>query len=144
MLYTQEAGTPTKLLHGNRLHTADFYTQQTSTQSLYKALPSTTLYYKACTKYAAVPLCTTTKACTKHVPVLLCQRNLEELNFRQYGQMESTARKKFKRVESQNGEDKRWRRSEMEKVRREKMQVRERYESCETLCFFQCFVASEG
>ena len=27
---------------------------------------------------------------------------------------------------SQNGEDKRWRRSEMEKVRREKMQVREK------------------
>ena len=37
-----------------------------------------------------------------------------------------TARKKLGRGESQKREDKRWRRSEMEKVRREKMQVRER------------------
>ena len=35
-----------------------------------------------------------------------------------------TARKKLGRGESQKGEDKRWRRSEMKKVRREKMQVR--------------------
>ena len=40
--------------------------------------------------------------------------------------MKSTARKKLGRGESQKGEDKRWRRSEMEKVRREKMQVREK------------------
>ena len=34
--------------------------------------------------------------------------------------MKSTARKKLGRGESQKGEDKRWRRSEMEKVRRER------------------------
>ena len=37
-----------------------------------------------------------------------------------------TARKKLRGEESQKGEDKRWRRSEMERVRREKMQVREK------------------
>ena len=37
--------------------------------------------------------------------------------------MKSTAKKKLGRGESQKGEDRRWRRSEMEKVRREKMQV---------------------
>ena len=37
----------------------------------------------------------------------------------------STARKKLRRGESQKGEDKRWRRLESEKVRREKMQVRD-------------------
>ena len=36
--------------------------------------------------------------------------------------MESTARKKLRHGESQKGEDKRWRRSEREKVSREKMQ----------------------
>ena len=67
-------------------------------QSLHKALPSTTLYYKACTKHFPVLLCiiklaqstsqyyfalqnlhkalpSTTlyyKACTKHIPILLC------------------------------------------------------------------------
>ena len=67
-------------------------------QSLHKALPSTTLYYKGCTKHFPVLLCTTKlaqntsqyyfalqslhktrpsttlyyKACTKHFPVLLC------------------------------------------------------------------------
>ena len=61
-------------------------------QSLHKALPSTTLYYKACTKHFPVLLCTTKlaqttsqyycvlqrgsslyyKACRKHFPVLLC------------------------------------------------------------------------
>ena len=44
----------------------------------------------------------------------------------------STARKKLGRGESQKGEDKRWRTSDMEKVRREKMQARE---SCKTPCF---------
>ena len=34
--------------------------------------------------------------------------------------MKSTAKKKLGRGESQKGEDKRWRRSEMEKVRRER------------------------
>ena len=38
--------------------------------------------------------------------------------------MKSTARKKLRHGESQKGEDKRWRRSGMEKVRREKTQVR--------------------
>ena len=37
----------------------------------------------------------------------------------------STARKKLRHGESQNGEEKRWRRSEREKVRIENMQVRE-------------------
>ena len=38
----------------------------------------------------------------------------------------STARKKLRQRERQEEEDKRWRRSEMEKVRREKLQVREK------------------
>ena len=37
---------------------------------MHKALPSTTLYYKACTNYFQALL--RYKACTKHVPVLLC------------------------------------------------------------------------
>ena len=41
-------------------------------QSLQKLVPSTTLYYKACTKHFPVLLCTTKLALTKHVPVLLC------------------------------------------------------------------------
>ena len=55
-----------------------------------------------------------------------------------------TARKKLGRGESQKGEDKRWRRSEMEKVRREKMQVREKVGKSRNIVFFQCFVAPEG
>ena len=72
-------------------------------QSLHKALSSTTLYYKACTKYFPVRLCTTKlaqstsqysvlrslykalpsttlyyKACTKHFPVLLCTTKLAQ------------------------------------------------------------------
>ena len=50
-------------------------------QSLHKVLPSTTLYYKACTKHFPVIMCykardTTSyyKACKKHVPVLLCTK----------------------------------------------------------------------
>ena len=39
-------------------------------QSLHKTLPSTGLYYGACTKHVPV-LLGTDKACTKHVPVLL-------------------------------------------------------------------------
>ena len=55
-----------------------------------------------------------------------------------------TARKKLGRGESQQEEDKRWRRSEMEKVRREKMQVREKVGKSRNTVFFQCFVAPEG
>ena len=55
-----------------------------------------------------------------------------------------TARKKLGRGESQQGEDQRWRRSEMEKVRREKMQVREKVGKSRNTVFFQCFVAPEG
>ena len=44
--------------------------------------------------------------------------------------MKSTPRKKLGRGESQKGEDKRWIRSEMEKVRREKMQVDEFVSLC--------------
>ena len=40
--------------------------------------------------------------------------------------MKSTARKELRHGESQKGEDKTWRRSEREKVRREKLQVREK------------------
>ena len=39
---------------------------------------------------------------------------------------ESTARKKLRHGESQNAEDRRWRRSQRETVRRETMQVREK------------------
>ena len=49
-----------------------------------------------------------------------------------------TARKKLGRGESQKGEDK------MEKVRRKKMQVREKVEKYRNTVFFQCFVASDG
>ena len=47
-------------------------------QSLHKALPSTTLYYKACTKYVQVLQVLCTKACTKHFPVLLCTTKLAQ------------------------------------------------------------------
>ena len=76
-------------------------------QSLHKALPITTLYYKACTMYVPVRLCTTKlaqstsqyyfvlqslhkalpsttlyyKACTKHVPALLCTTQLAQNTF---------------------------------------------------------------
>ena len=50
----------------------------------------------------------------------------------------SRARKKFGRVESQKGEDQRWR------VRREKMQVREKVGKSRNTVFFQCFLAPEG
>ena len=78
-------------------------------QSLHQARPSTTLYYKPCTKHVPVLLCTTKltqsfsqyyfalqslykvrpsttlyyKACTKHVPVLLCTTKLTQ-SFSQY------------------------------------------------------------
>ena len=73
-------------------------------QSLHKAPPSTTLYYKACTKYVRVLLCTTKlaqsasqyyfvlqslhkarpsttlyyKACTKYFPILLVLQSLHK------------------------------------------------------------------
>ena len=55
-----------------------------------------------------------------------------------------TARKKLGRGESQKGEDERWKRSEMEKVRREKMQVRKKLGKSRNTVFLQCFVAPEG
>ena len=56
----------------------------------------------------------------------------------------STARKKLGRGESQKAEDKKRRGSEMEKVRREKMQVREKVGKSRNTAFFPCFVAPEG
>ena len=79
-------------------------------QSLHKALPSTTLYYKACTKYFPVLLCTTKlaqstsqyyfvlqsfnkalpsttlyyKACKKYFPVLLCTTKLAKSTSQYY------------------------------------------------------------
>ena len=76
-------------------------------QSLHKALPISTLYYKACAMYVPVRLCTTKlaqstsqyyfvlqslhkalpsttlyyKACTKHVPALLCTTQLAQNTF---------------------------------------------------------------
>ena len=40
-------------------YTQSFYTQNLLRTSLRKAIPSTTLYYKTCTKYSPVLLCTT-------------------------------------------------------------------------------------
>ena len=50
-----------------------------------------------------------------------------------------TARKKFRHGENQEGEDKRWRRSEREKVRREKMQVREKKGKSRSIVFSAIF-----
>ena len=55
-----------------------------------------------------------------------------------------TARKKLRHGESQKGEDKRWRRSGREAVRKEKMQVREKVGKSQSTAFFQCFMAPEG
>ena len=55
-----------------------------------------------------------------------------------------TARTKLGRGESQKGEDKRWRRSETEKVRRKKMQVREKVGKSQNRVFFQCSGGSKG
>ena len=60
------------------------------------------------------------------------------------GDGESQKGEKLGRGESQKGEDKRWRRYEMEKVRREQMQVREKVGKSRNTVFFQCFVAPEG
>ena len=70
-------------------------------QSLHKVLPSTTLYYKACTKHFPVLLVlqslhkllpSTTlyyKACTKHVPVLLCTTKLAQSTSQYYFVLQS-------------------------------------------------------
>ena len=71
-------------------------------QSSHKVLPSTTLYYKACTKSFPVLLCTTKlaqsrsqyyfvlyKACTKHFPVLLCTTKLAQSTFQYYFVLQS-------------------------------------------------------
>ena len=58
-----------------------------------------------------------------------------------------TARKKLRCGESQKGKDKRWRRSEREKVSREKMQemqVREKVGKSRNTMFLLCFVGPEG
>ena len=55
-----------------------------------------------------------------------------------------TARKKLRHGASQKWEDQRWRRSEREKVRREKMQVREKVGKSRNTVFFQWFVAPES
>ena len=51
-------------------------------QSSHRALPSTTLYYKACTKHFLHKLLPSTTlyytACTKHFPVLLCTTKLAQ------------------------------------------------------------------
>ena len=64
--------------------------------SLHKVLPSTTLYYKACTKYFPLLLCTTKlaqstsqyflyyKACAKRFPVLLCTTKLAQSTSQYY------------------------------------------------------------
>ena len=51
--------------------------------------------------------------------------------------MESTARKKLRHRESQKGEDKGWRRSEREKVRRKKTQMLEKVAKSPNIVFFQ-------
>ena len=56
-------------------------------QSLHKALPSTTLYYKACTKHFTVLLCTTKLA--KHFPVLLCTTKLAQTTSQYYFLLQS-------------------------------------------------------
>ena len=52
--------------------------------------------------------------------------------------------KKLGRGESQKGKDQRWKRSEMEKVRREKMQVREKVGKSRNTVFFPVFCGSGG
>ena len=84
-------------------------------QSLHKLLPSTTLYYKACTKHVPILLCTTKlaqstsqyylciqslhkalpsttvyyKACTKHVPILLSTTKLAQSTSQYYFVLQS-------------------------------------------------------
>ena len=59
--------------------------------------------------------------------------------------MKSTARKKQSQEETRTcRKSEGRRRSEMEKIRREKMQVREKVGKSRNTVFFQCFVALEG
>ena len=67
-----------------------------------------------------------------------------EVYFRQYGQMKSTARKKQSQEETRTCRKSGGRRSEMEKVRSAKMQVREKVRKSQNTVFFLCFVAPEG
>ena len=53
------------------------------------ALPSTTLYYKACTKHFAALLCTTYKVCTNYFPVLLCTTRLAQSTSQYYFELQS-------------------------------------------------------
>ena len=79
-VYTRKflLGESEKLLHTKFLHTEPFthkFAQSNSQyyfvlQDLHKILPSTTLYYKACTKHFPVIILYYT-ACTKYFPVLL-------------------------------------------------------------------------
>ena len=60
-------------------------------QSLHKILPSTTSYYKACTKYFPVHPGTTSyyKACTKYFPVLLRTTKLAQSTSQYYFLLQS-------------------------------------------------------
>ena len=67
-----------------------------------------------------------------------------EVKLRQYGQMKSTARKKQSQEETRAWRKSEGRRSEMEKVRREKIQMRGKVGKSLRTVFFQCFVAPPG
>ena len=56
--------------------------------SLHRALPSTTLYYRACTNYFPVLLCTT-KIAQSPFPVLLCTTKLAETTSQYYFVLQS-------------------------------------------------------
>ena len=71
----------------------------------------------------------------KHLKTPMPVRYWKKWNFRQYGHMKGTARTKLRHGECQKGEDKKWRVSEMDRVRREKMQVYEKVGKSGTLCF---------
>ena len=60
------------------------------------------------------------------------------------GRWKSIARKKLRHGENQRGEDERWRRSEREKVRREKMQARDKVGKSRNTVFFPMFCGSGG
>ena len=60
------------------------------------------------------------------------------------GRWKSTDRKKLRQGEFPKREDKRWRRSEQEKVRREKMEAREKAGKSRTTVFFPMFCGSGG
>ena len=65
------------------------------------------------------------------------------LKFRQYRQMKSTARKKQSQEETRTCRKSEGVSSEMEIVRSEKMQVREKVGKSRNTVFFQCFVAPQ-